>query len=206
MEVLLDSTQSAVLTLPNIRENLAKGVYNEVWTSQGTRNRKRAAINNGEKIFRFEGGYMDPSEMPTSREEVEFFCDTILAGRKFHPKSGLKSARQVAAWRDEYCSVCDVASGRRAFEMELRTRQDDWSLMIDVLVGSCRECCGNSLAARSGHVKVRFLRRRGQGASARWAERGSPIRRPCASGSGRRRAAPRAAWARSRRRAARSGS
>ena len=32
---------------------------------------------------------------------------------------------------------------------------------------SCRECCGNSLAAFSEHVKVRFLRRQGQGASAR---------------------------------------
>jgi hypothetical protein len=71
---------------------------------------------------------------------------------------------------------------------------------------SCRECCGNSLAACSEHVKVRFLRRRGQGASVRGAERGFPSHRPCASGSGRRRAAPRAASARSRRRAARSGS
>jgi SAM-dependent methyltransferase len=71
---------------------------------------------------------------------------------------------------------------------------------------SCRECCGNSLAACSGHVKVRFLRRPGQGASAQWAERGFPSHRPCASGSVRRRAAPRATSARSRRRAARSGS
>ena len=63
---------------------------------------------------------------------------------------------------------------------------------------SCRVCCGNSLAACSGHVKVRFLRRRGQGASARWAERGFPSHRPCASGSGRRPAAPRAAPARRR--------
>ena len=75
-----------------------------------------------------------------------------------------------------------------------------------VSAGSCRECCGNSLATLSGHVKRRFFRRRGQGASVRWAERGSPIRRPCASGSGRRQAAPRAPSARSRRRAARSGS
>ena len=72
--------------------------------------------------------------------------------------------------------------------------------------GSCRECCGNSLAACSGHVKGPFFRRRGQVAWVRWAERGFPSRRPFASGSGRRRAAPRAASARSRRRAARSGS
>ncbi len=32
---------------------------------------------------------------------------------------------------------------------------------------SCRECCGNSLAARSEHLKVRFFRLRGQGASVR---------------------------------------
>jgi len=72
--------------------------------------------------------------------------------------------------------------------------------------GSRRECCGNSLAARSKHVKGRFFRRRGQGASAGGVEGGSRIRRPCASGSGRKRATPRAASARSRRRAARSGS
>ncbi len=73
------------------------------------------------------------------------------------------------------------------------------------VVRSCRECCGNSLAACSGHVKVRPLRRRGQGAWVRGAERGFPSHRPYASGSGRRRATPRAAWARSRHRAARSG-
>lgn len=72
--------------------------------------------------------------------------------------------------------------------------------------GSCRECCGNSLAARSGHVKGRCFRLRGQGAWVRGAERGFPSRRPFASGSARRRAAPIAASARSRRRATRSGS
>jgi hypothetical protein len=72
--------------------------------------------------------------------------------------------------------------------------------------GSCRECCGNSLTARSGHVIDQLFTLRGQGAWVQGAETGSPSRRPCASGFGRRRAAPRAAWARSRRRAARSGS
>ena len=71
---------------------------------------------------------------------------------------------------------------------------------------SCRECCGNSLAARSGHVDARFFRRRGQGASVRWAEREFPSHQPFASGSGRRRAAPRVASARSRHRAGRFGS
>ena len=51
-----------------------------------------------------------------------------------------------------------------------------------------------------------FFRRRGQGALLRGAERGFPSRRPCASGSGRKPAALRAASARSRRRATRSGS
>ena len=75
-----------------------------------------------------------------------------------------------------------------------------------VRLSSCRECCGNSLAACSGHVRFRFLRRRGQEAWARSGETRSPSHRPCASGSGRRRAAPTAAWALSLRRAARSGS
>jgi len=71
---------------------------------------------------------------------------------------------------------------------------------------SCREWCGNSLAACSGHVKVQSFRLPGQGAWARGAERGFATRQPCASGSGRRRAEPRATSARSRRREARSGS
>lgn len=70
--------------------------------------------------------------------------------------------------------------------------------------GSCHECCENSLVARSEQLKVRFFRRRGQVPSAGWAARGFPCRRPCASGSGWRPTAPRALWARSRRRAARS--
>ena len=77
---------------------------------------------------------------------------------------------------------------------------------LGLKAGSCRECCGNFLAAISGHVIFRFLRRRGQEAWVRGAETRFPSHRPCASGSGRRRAAPRAAWARSLRRAARSGS
>jgi hypothetical protein len=55
--------------------------------------------------------------------------------------------------------------------------------------------CGNSLTARSGHMMDLSFRRRGQEAWVRGAERGFPSRRPCASGSGRRRAAPRAASA-----------
>ncbi|SEO18158.1 hypothetical protein SAMN04488011_12113, partial [Palleronia pelagia] len=35
--------------------------------------------------------------------------------------------------------------------------------VLSTLARSCLECCGNSLAACSGHVKVRPLRRRGQG-------------------------------------------
>ena len=61
---------------------------------------------------------------------------------------------------------------------------------------SCLECGGNSLATCSGHVKVPLLRRRGQEALARLAERGFPSRLPFASGSGRRRAMPRATSAR----------
>lgn len=69
-------------------------------------------------------------------------------------------------------------------------------------VRTCRESCGNSRAAPSGHVNVRFLRRRGEEASVQGGEAGYSMRRPYASGSGRRRAAPRAASARSWHRAA----
>jgi len=111
-----------------------------------------------------------------------------------HPITGHHGYLGHTAWQDE-----EDGALRRVYVLDMVTAASR-------AVGSCRECCGNSLAACSGHVKVRVLRRRGQGASARGAERGSPSRRPCASGSGRRPAAPRAASARFRRRAARSGS
>lgn len=72
--------------------------------------------------------------------------------------------------------------------------------------GSCRECGGNWRAAGSGHVTMAPVRPRGQGTSARAAEKEFPSRQPSASGSALTPGAPRAASARSRRRAARSGS
>lgn len=72
--------------------------------------------------------------------------------------------------------------------------------------GSCRECGGNCRAAGSGHVTMAPVRPRGQGTLAREAGTEFPSHRPFASGSDRKPAAPRAASARFRRRAARSGS
>ena len=71
---------------------------------------------------------------------------------------------------------------------------------------SCRECGGNCRAAGSGHVTMAPVRPRGQGTLAREAGTEFPSHRPFASGSDRKPAAPRAASARFRRRAARSGS
>lgn len=73
-------------------------------------------------------------------------------------------------------------------------------------LGSCRECGGNCRAAGSGHVTMAPVRPRGQGTSARAAEKEFPSRQPSASGSALTPRAPRAASARSRRRAARCGS
>ena len=72
--------------------------------------------------------------------------------------------------------------------------------------GLCRECGGNCRAAGSGHVTMAPVRPRGQGTLAREAGTEFPSHRPFASGSDRKPAAPRAASARFRRRAARSGS
>ena len=72
--------------------------------------------------------------------------------------------------------------------------------------GSCRECGGNCRAASSGHVTMAPVRPRGQGTLAREAGTEFPSHRPFASGSDRKPAAPRAASARFRRRAARFGS
>ena len=60
----------------------------------------------------------------------------------------------------------------------------------------CRECGGNSRSAPPGRVGMTQLRRLRQERRVRRADRGFPIRRPSASGSGRMRAAPTEAWAR----------
>ena len=70
----------------------------------------------------------------------------------------------------------------------------------------CLEGGGTCLRAASEPFKARFLKQRGQGASARGAVTGFPNRRPCASGSVPPRAWPKAASARFARRAAQSGS
>jgi hypothetical protein len=88
-------------------------------------------------------------------------------------------------------------SNDRFHVIDLRPEIAEWS---------CLGTGGNSRTAISERVDVGLIRRPGQGRRARWAGKASPIRRPCAWRSGRRRGAPRAAWARSRRRAARSGS
>ena len=62
--------------------------------------------------------------------------------------------------------------------------------------GLCRECGGNSRSAPPGRVGMTQLRRLRQERRVRRADRGFPIRRPSASGSGRMRAAPTEAWAR----------
>jgi transglutaminase-like putative cysteine protease len=71
--------------------------------------------------------------------------------------------------------------------------------------GSCLESGGNSLARPSEQVDLRLIKRRGQASWVRLLCRGFAIRRPFAWRSGRRRAEPRGASARFRRRAARLG-
>ena len=66
----------------------------------------------------------------------------------------------------------------------------------EISFGLCRECGGNSRSAPPGRVGMTQLRRLRQERRVRRADRGFPIRRPSASGSGRMRAAPTEAWAR----------
>ena len=123
------------------------------------------------------------------------FADGGYAGDK------LKAAlRGRGDWTLEIIKRSDAARGSRFCRVDGSSSEHSHGS------GWRREGGGNSGSAFSGQLRLRRIRRRGQGLLARWAERGSPIRRPCAWRSGRRRAAPRAASARSRRRAARSGS
>ncbi len=68
----------------------------------------------------------------------------------------------------------------------------------------CLESGGNSPAAFSERFDLRLIRRRGQVSLVQLVARAFPSRRPCASGFGLRRGAPKAASARLQRRAARS--
>lgn len=133
---MLDSTKFTAITLPEMRANLAAGHYDDVWTSEGTRFRKRAAINKAEKVFHVIGGYMEPSEMPATRDEVEYFFDTYIKGQPQKPNSGLRTAKQAENWVREYCSICDVTTGRRAHATALRSQRDDWQVLIEALQGS----------------------------------------------------------------------
>ena len=127
-------------------------------------------------------------------------CQWVQLPKDFPPYSTVQ--RYFYDWRDSGL----LQTIRFALAMETRELEGREASPSAGVIGSCRECCGNSLAACSGHVKVRFLKLRGQGTSAREAEKGFPSHRPFASGSALTPRAPRAASARFRRRAARFGS
>ena len=75
---MFDAHEPAVVALPDIRSNLAAGCYDTIWASEGTRKRKRAAINKAVKVFRAYAGFIEPEDIPTSRAEVEFFTTSIF--------------------------------------------------------------------------------------------------------------------------------
>jgi hypothetical protein len=133
---MFDTYEPTVVALPDIQSNLAAGCYDTIWASEGTRQRKRAALNKAVKVFRAYAGIIEPEDIPTSRAEVEFFYDKHISGQPLKVKSGLKSPSKAQKWKDEYCTVCDVASGRRDFEKALREQEDDWKALVDFLLGA----------------------------------------------------------------------
>jgi hypothetical protein len=153
---MLDSTTLIHLSLPEIRKNLEDGLYHDTWTSAGTRERKRAALNKAERIFRHIGGYASTDEMPTTRDEVEYFFDTYMDTGTFHPKARLKSKAQAKKWYEEYCTICDVASGLRATMEFLSTLDDDWKQLLDHLKG---DKPGSEIANPYQMIRVRALAR-----------------------------------------------
>ena len=112
----------------------------------------------------------------------------------------MSPAVELYSWTEPgaiYTMTLDVndISSKMANLLELPEPQ-----LLDALPSSiarlCRECGGNSRSAPPGRVGMTQLRRLRQERRVRRADRGFPIRRPSASGSGRMRAAPTEAWAR----------
>ena len=149
-----------------------------------------------------------------------FRCDHVIVGTGFEvdtavcPLLGPLSPR-IARWCDRYQPPDELRDDRLAqypylgqhFQLLPRSGQTDQALSRLKLFtfgatmsfgpsGLCRECGGNSRSAPPGRVGMTQLRRLRQERRVRRADRGFPIRRPSASGSGRMRAAPTEAWAR----------
>ena len=135
-----------------------------------------------------------------------YFCDTLIQGLRQRPDLLADFAGRDGSIAQTAFSASAILRDpdyvKKTVEHNLKSR-----LYHQFGSGrSCRECGGNWRAARSEHVTLAPVRPRGQGTSAREAEKGFPSHRPFASGSGLRPRAPKAASARFPHRAARSGS
>jgi hypothetical protein len=132
---MFDLQQNPKIDLPTIKENLRSGNYDHVWTSEGTRDRKRAAINKAEKIFQVIGAFAPGEVLPLFRSEVEFFFYKYLRDGTYPKGSGLRSLKHAESWCKEFCQICDVAQGSREAFAALQFRDDDWGELIANLRG-----------------------------------------------------------------------
>ncbi len=132
---MFDVQQDPKIDLLTIKENLRSGNYDHVWTSEGTRDRKRAAINKAEKIFQVIGAFAPGEDLPLFRSEVEFFFYKYLRNGTYPKGSGLRSLKHAENWCKEFCQICDVAQGSREASAALQFRDDDWGELMANLRG-----------------------------------------------------------------------
>src|SRR6056297_2527011 len=123
------------LTPTTLELNLKAGRYDKLWTAEGTRNRKRAAIRKARKVFARVGGYILEEEFPNTREEVEFFAARYLHTNESARRATFKSVKAAQHWVEEFCTVLDVASGFRERVQSWRTQNDDWAKLFHYLIG-----------------------------------------------------------------------
>jgi hypothetical protein len=131
---MFDVQESTSISLQEAKDNLRAGKYDFIWTSPGTRDRKRAAINKAEKIFRNINGIAGRQVVFCDRAEAEFFFQAYLLHVQY-PFAGLKSLYHAKKWFKEFCIVCDVVTQDHDALAYLPLGEDDWAALLDYLTG-----------------------------------------------------------------------
>ncbi|CAM4413347.1 hypothetical protein [Palleronia rufa] len=111
--------------LHEMKQDLRNKTYRGPWAAS-VLPRKLAALSRLKKLFQDSGEFASSEEYPSSREEVLYFFDTQL--------DAVSRSRHDRALK-EYCTICDVLSGRRDAEIALRAQDDEGAELIAHLTG-----------------------------------------------------------------------